>query len=68
MFQKLKRKCRPTTILLAIGFSISIMSVLVGISAINDILTSLAEAEDETIDIMRIMRQCKCVLFIQKLT
>ena len=45
MFQKLKRKCRPTTILLAIGFSISIMSVLVGISAINDILTSLAEAD-----------------------
>ena len=47
MFQKLKRKCRPTTILLAIGFSISIMSVLVGISAINDILTSLAEADQE---------------------
>ena len=47
MVQKLKRKCRPTTILLAIGFSISIMSVLVGISAINDILTSLAEADQE---------------------
>ena len=47
MFQKLKRKCRPTTILLAIGFSISIMSVLVGISAINDILTSLLEADQE---------------------
>ena len=47
MFQKLKRKCRPTTILLAIGFSNSIMSVLVGISAINDILTSLAEADQE---------------------
>ena len=47
MFQKLKRKCRPTTILLAIGFSISIMSVLVGISATNDILTSLAEADQE---------------------
>ena len=47
MFQKLKRKCRPTTIYIAIGFSISIMSVLVGISAINDILTSLAEADQE---------------------
>ena len=45
---KIKRKCRPTTILLAIGFSISIMSVLVGISAINDILNSLADANQET--------------------
>lgn len=48
MFQKLKRKCRPTTILLATGFSISIMSVLVGISAIHTILTYLAEADQET--------------------
>lgn len=47
MFQKLKRKCRPTAILLAIGFSISIMSVLIGISAIDDILTSLAKTEQD---------------------
>lgn len=47
MFQKFKRKCRPTSILLAIGFSISIMSILIGISTINDILTSLAEANQD---------------------
>lgn len=47
MFQKFKRKIRPTSILLAIGFSISIMSILIGISTINDILTSLAEANQD---------------------
>ncbi len=45
MFQKLQRKCRPTTILLAVGFAISMMSVLVGISAVNAVLTSLRETD-----------------------
>lgn len=55
MVQKLKRKCRPTTILLILGFSISIVSVLVGISIINDILTSLAKT-DQVIPIFTTMQ------------
>ncbi len=47
MFQKLQRKCRPTTILLAVGFAISMMSVLVGISAVNTVLTSLRETDSD---------------------
>ncbi len=48
MLQKLKRKCRPTTILLTMGFPISIMSVLIGISAVNSILLSLSESVSDT--------------------
>lgn len=47
MFQKLKRKCRPTTILLMIGFAISIMSVLIGISTVSSILLSLSESSSD---------------------
>lgn len=48
MFQKLKRKCRPTTILLVIGFTISMVSVLIGISTINSILLSLSQNASDT--------------------
>ena len=48
MLQHLKRKCRPTTVLLVIGFAISLTSVLIGISSINSILISLSEMDGDT--------------------
>lgn len=48
MLQNLKRKCRPTTILLIVGFAISLTSVLIGISSINSIINSLSEMDSET--------------------
>lgn len=48
MLQHLKRKCRPTTFLLVIGFAISLTSVLIGISSINSIMVSLSEMDSET--------------------
>lgn len=47
MLQKWKRKCNPATLLLVIGFTISLTSVLIGISLINSILVSLSEVESE---------------------
>lgn len=43
MIYKFKRNFKLTTILLVIGFTISMMSVLIGISMINSILFSLSE-------------------------
>lgn len=43
MFYKIKRKCTATTILLGAGFAISMMSILIGVSAANSILLSLSE-------------------------
>ncbi len=48
MLQHLKRKCRPTTILLIIGFAVSLTSILIGISSINSILISLSEMDGDT--------------------
>lgn len=45
MFEKFKRKCRPTTILLIIGFAISISSVLIGISTVNSIILAISKAD-----------------------
>lgn len=48
MLQRLKRKCRPTTFLLVLGFAISLTSVLIGISSVNSILVSLSETDGKT--------------------
>lgn len=48
MLQQLKRKCRPTTFLLVIGFAVSLTAVLIGISSVNSILIALSEMESET--------------------
>lgn len=48
MLQSLKRKCRPTTFLLIVGFAISLTSVLIGISSINSVMSSLSEMDSET--------------------
>ena len=48
MLQHLKRKCRPTTFLLVLGFAISLTSVLIGISSVNSILVSLSEMDNKT--------------------
>lgn len=48
MLQHLKRKCRPTTFLLVLGFAISLTSVLIGISSVNSILVSLSEMDSKT--------------------
>ncbi len=48
MLQNLKRKCRPTTFLLIVGFAVSLTSVLIGISSVNSILNSLSETDSET--------------------
>ena len=43
MVRNIKNICKPTTILLITGFSISITAVLVGISSINTILSTMDE-------------------------
>lgn len=48
MLRQLKRKCRPTTILLFIGFAISLTSVLIGISSVNSIMVSLSQMDSGT--------------------
>ena len=48
MLQNFKRKCRPTTILLIIGFAISLTSVLIGISSVNSLICSLSEMDSST--------------------
>ena len=45
MLQRLKRSCRLTTLLLILGFAISLMAVLIGISAMDSILQSLANSD-----------------------
>lgn len=47
MAEKFKRQCKPTTLLLVIGFTISLMAVLVGISTINALLEELTNAESD---------------------
>ena len=44
MVRNIKNICKPTTILLIIGFSISLTAVLVGVSSINTILSVMNEA------------------------
>lgn len=44
MLRKVKRRCRPTTLMLVLGFAISMTAVLIGISVIHDLLESLASA------------------------
>lgn len=48
MLQNLKRKCRPTTFLLIVGFAISLTSVLIGISSVNSLISSLSETDSDT--------------------
>lgn len=48
MLQHLKRRCKPTTFLLIVGFAISLTSVLIGISSVNSLINSLSEADSET--------------------
>lgn len=48
MLQNIKRKCRPTTFLLIVGFAISLTSVLIGISSVNSLISSLSEMDSET--------------------
>ena len=44
MSGKWKRAARPTVVLLTMGFSVSLMSVLIGVSTIGEILNSLSGA------------------------
>ena len=44
MLRKVKRRCRPTTLMLVLGFAISMTAVLIGISVIHDLLESLSSA------------------------
>lgn len=55
MRQKIKRLCRPTTILLIAGFTISLTAVLVGISAIDVLLKELMTSSD-TVPVFRTMQ------------
>lgn len=47
MLRKLKRRCRLTTLMLVLGFAISMTAVLIGISVIHDLLESLSSAGQE---------------------
>lgn len=48
MLQKIKRKCKPTILLLIVGFAISFTSVLIGISTIDALIEELSKADGET--------------------
>lgn len=48
MLQKRLRKGTPATLLLTVGFAISLTSVLTGISTISTLLTDLSEMETDT--------------------
>ncbi len=48
MLQTLKRKCKPTTFLLVVGFAISLTSVWIGISSVNSLIHSLSEMDSDT--------------------
>lgn len=48
MLQKLRRKCRPTILLMIAGFAISFTSMLIGISTINALIAELSQADDGT--------------------
>ncbi len=48
MLQKMKRSLKPTTLLLVGGFSVSLTAILIGISAINSVISSLLEMDSET--------------------
>lgn len=47
MLQKFKRKCKPTVLLLIVGFAVSFTSALVGIGAIGSLIEELAKADNE---------------------
>ena len=47
MLRKVKRRCRPTTLMLILGFAISMTAVLIGISVIHGLLESLSSAGQE---------------------
>lgn len=48
MLQNLRRKCRPTILLLIFGFAISFTSVLIGISTVNSLIAELSKMDGET--------------------
>lgn len=47
MKNKLKRKIKPTSLLLVIGFSISLTAVIIGISAIDGLLQELNKTQSD---------------------
>jgi ABC-type antimicrobial peptide transport system permease subunit len=47
LLQKLRRRCRPTTFLLIIGFAISLTAVLIGISSVNAVISAISEMGSE---------------------
>ena len=55
MIRKIKNSCNPATILLITGFSISLTTVLAGISSINTILSAMEETGSD-LPIMQTMQ------------
>ena len=51
----IKKICRPTTILMIIGFSISFTSILIGISSINSVMVSLRDMDTDTVPVYSVM-------------
>lgn len=49
MIQKIKRWFKPTILLLIIGFSISLMSVIIGISSINCIIQEISKNQSDIV-------------------
>lgn len=45
MLGKISRQCKPTNLLLIVGFTISLTAVLVGVSTINTLFDELTSAE-----------------------
>lgn len=55
MLKRLKEICKPTTILMMIGFSISFTSVLSGISSVDSALSSISSMNSDNTPIYSVM-------------
>lgn len=52
---RIKKLCKPTTILMIVGFSISFASVLIGISSINSVMVSLSDMDTDSVPVYSVM-------------
>ena len=65
MLQKFKKICRPTAILMMIGFSISFTSVLIGISSVDSVLSSINSMNSDSTPIYNVMENTGMTLALK---
>ena len=65
MLKRLKEICKPTTILMMIGFSISFTSVLSGISSVDSVLSSISSMNSDNTPIYSVMENTGMTLALE---